>query len=194
MTTKKLFCFCLSFLLILALSNYLPIHGEEQIYTSVIRLHILANSDSEYDQQMKLAVRDKLIESAPDFFDIEGNVSDAGDEITENADKLLTFVNEQLKLLNAPYQASIKFGTEAYPTREYDGITYPAGEYKSLRILLGNGDGKNWWCVLFPPICTNAAKARDSLDISTEAKKTFTNTETKYIFRFKILEIFKRKK
>jgi stage II sporulation protein R len=89
--------------------------------------------------------------------------------------------------------AKAEWGKESYPTREYDGITFPSGEYYSLRINLGNAEGENWWCVLFPPLCTNASFAKESLNkmgISKNGTKVYTSK--KYTFRFKILEFFKR--
>lgn len=193
--SKRLFCFCLSFLLILGICDFLPINGEERVYTQLIRLHILANSDSAEDQNIKLLVRDRLIEVAPQFFDEEADGTlEAAQAIKQNIPALCAFVNNCLAEMGISYRAVVNFGKEQYPEREYDGITYPAGQYVSLRINLGDGEGKNWWCVMFPPLCTDVAKAKVSLDVGTEAKKTFTKKKPKYIIRLKILELFKRKK
>ncbi|MDD2269372.1 MAG: stage II sporulation protein R [Eubacteriales bacterium] len=192
-SAKRIFCFCLSFLIILAVSDFLPVHGEEKVYNEVIRLHVLANSDSELDQSVKLKVRDSIIEKSNVFFSEDAkNKEEAEKNIKSKAEALVRFVDEVLAENGVNYKASIKLGLESYPERVYDGITYPAGEYVSFRILLGDGEGQNWWCVLFPPLCTDAAKAKESLTINTEAKKTFTEKETRYVFRLKILEIFKR--
>lgn len=192
-SAKRIFCFCLSFLIILAVSDFLPVHGEEKVYNEVIRLHVLANSDSELDQSVKLKVRDSIIEKSNVFFSEDAkNKEEAEKNIKSKAEALVRFVDEVLTENGVNYKASIKLGLESYPERVYDGITYPAGEYVSFRILLGDGEGQNWWCVLFPPLCTDAAKAKESLTINTEAKKTFTEKETRYVFRLKILEIFKR--
>ena len=191
---KRLFCFCLSFLMILAISDFLPINGEERVYTQLIRLHILANSDAEKDQSIKLEIRDRLIEVAPGFFDETADSTlAAAQAIKENIPALNAFVNNCLAEMGVSYRAVVNFGKEQYPEREYDSVTYPAGKYVSLRIILGDGEGKNWWCVMFPPLCTDAAKAKQSLDVGTEAKKTFTTKDTKYKIRLKILELFKRK-
>ena len=192
---KRLFCFCLSFLIILGISDFLPINGEERVYTQLIRLHILANSDLEEDQNIKLKIRDRLIETAPQFFDEEADGTlEAAQAIKQNIPALTAFVNSCLDEMGVSYRAVVNFGKEQYPEREYDGVTYPAGQYVSLRILLGDGEGKNWWCVMFPPLCTDAAKAKQSLDVGVEAKKTFTTKKPKYVIRLKILELFKRKK
>ena len=192
---KRIFCFCLSFLIILTISDFLPVHGEEKVYSEVIRLHVLANSDTEQDQSIKLLIRDRLIENAHEFFDENAkDPKEAEENLKNNAESLIEFVNKTLTDCGADYKASIKMGKESYPERVYDGITYPAGEYVSLRILLGSGEGRNWWCVLFPPLCTDAAKAKESLQVNTEAKKTFTEKNTRYVFRLKILELFKRSK
>jgi len=184
---KRLLIFVLSFLLILALSAFLPVHGEEKIYDSVIRLHVIANSDSDYDQSVKLAVRDGII--ALDLFSADTEtLEDAAALIEGNEELLCECADGVLESLGAEYISRIEWGTERYPTRIYDGITYPAGTYRSLRIILGQGEGRNWWCVLFPPLCTSKAVADDSLDINADAKKTFSSSETKYVIRLKILE------
>lgn len=187
---KAILAFCMSFLLLLTIDCTIP-RDENEIYDSVIRLHILANSDSEIDQQLKLQVRDAIIaESGELFHDVPTDELPL-DKMEELGVKFTTIANRVIWENGFTYAADAVWGIEEYPTREYDGISFPAGEYYSLRINLGNAEGKNWWCVLFPPLCTNASSAKQNLTemgISDNGTKVYTTK--RYIFRFKILELF----
>ncbi len=189
---RSILAFCLAFLFLLSVDCMIP-RDEEKIYDSVIRLHILANSNSETDQNLKLKVRDAIIAESSGLF--ENNQPDKLplDQMDELGEKFASIANRVIKENGFDYTAKAEWGKESYPTREYDGITFPSGEYYSLRINLGNAEGENWWCVLFPPLCTNASFAKESLNkmgISKNGTKVYTSK--KYTFRFKILEFFKR--
>ena len=185
---KRLLVFCISFLLILAVCAVLPVHGEQDIYDSVIRLHVIANSDSEYDQRVKLLVRDSILEL--DAFADADTLEQAAASAMQNEQAFLESASDTLAECGAEYGCRVEWGTEYYPTRVYEGVTYPAGTYRSLRIVLGEGQGKNWWCVLSPPLCTSKATAEDSLTLGEDAKDTFLSEEPKYTIRLKILEWF----
>lgn len=181
----KLFvCACVSLSLVSFVDMTYPC-DEGDVYENIIRLHILANSDSEYDQAIKLAVRDAIIDECASFCKY-------GECDTEMLAKYMTNVaNDALYAKGADYNAYAVLGKERYQTREYDGISFPAGEYMSLRIVLGEGEGHNWWCVLFPPLCLSAASAKDglgSIGINDNSYKVYTNR--KYIIRFRFLEWF----
>lgn len=187
---KVLIALCASVLLIVSVDLAVPAK-ESEIYDSVIRLHVLAQSDSERDQSVKLAVRDAIVSECSDLFADTQTTNEALAKIQNAASRMEDIANRVLQEQGVPYTAEAVFGTEVYPTREYDGVTFPAGEYLSLRILLGDGEGQNWWCCLFPPLCMSASTAEDSLDsvgIDTSSGKVFT--ERKYRFRLKILEWF----
>lgn len=187
---RVLIAICASVLLLVSIDLVLPA-GESEIYDSVIRLHVLAQSDSEHDQQIKLAVRDAIVAECRDLFADTDTTDEALMQIQDAASQMEQIANRVLAEQGVAYTATAVFGTETYPTREYDGVTFPAGEYLSLRILLGNGEGQNWWCCLFPPLCMSASTAEDSLEsvgIDTSSGKVFT--QRKYRFRLKILEWF----
>ena len=187
MNEKTVFTFCLSFILIALLSSFMPIHNEREIYDSVIRLHIIANSDSEYDQEIKLKVRDRVLKSQ--LLVGAEDMESAEQLIETNAAALVECAREVLLENGVDQQVSLEWGYERYPTRFYEDSVYPAGKYRSLRIVIGEGEGQNWWCVLFPPLCTESGVAQIPLD--DEAKKTFTlDGGTKYTIRLKILEWF----
>lgn len=156
------------------------------MYDSVIRLHILANSDSDYDQRLKLLVRDEIL--AANCFEDSNSIEDAKAKTEDAAKRAVKAANACLEREGAPYRASYRFGTEVYPTREYENIRLPSGEYLSLRIVLGEGEGANWWCVAFPPLCTSAAT--ESFDVKNG--EVFDTKKSGYVFRFKLLEWFHR--
>lgn len=183
------FAVCLSLTMIITLlsSAFLPIH-EQKVYDSVIRLHVIANSDSDTDQQVKLKVRDAILLEAGHIF--SGKTMDEALEIsTLSTDELTAIARQVLAENGLDYNVRVELGKEDYPTREYDGQTYPAGKYYSLRVVLGEGKGQNWWCVLFPPLCFGSSgiiiRSGDS------EGKTIIPKGSKIKFKLKILEIFR---
>ena len=115
----------------------------------VLRLHILANSDSPEDQAMKLRVRDALLP----LFETAATYEDARAFVLDHGLALLERCQTVLAAAGVPYGAQLLLGVSAFPDRTYDGVTFPAGDYDALQIILGAGAGHNWWCVLFPPLC-----------------------------------------
>ena len=185
---------CLS--LIFIFIAIMPIHGESEIYDSVIRLHVVANSDSEEDQALKLKVRDAILSASAE------KLSKA-----ETRDEAIALVYNELGNLEATaratiadegydYPVQIKLCEESYPTKEYESFCFPSGEYLSLQVLIGDAEGQNWWCVLFPPLCLSAATDKSSAEdafisvgLTEEQYKIITETDsTTYEVRFKILE------
>ena len=118
----------------------------------LFRLHIIANSDNPYDQQVKLVVRDKLLDYYSDRLTKAKTREQAAAVVSSTLPDAEAYCNEQLKGL-ADYSAYLQLGESDFPLREYGALTVPAGEYLALRVILGEGEGKNWWCVLFPPLC-----------------------------------------
>lgn len=122
---------------------------------NIFRMHIIANSDSERDQQIKLAVRDALLEfeaKETDAADAQ-NAEDAERILSENGAGILETTRSVLRRYGAEYDAQLLIGTFDFPERQYGETIYPAGKYRALRVLLGEANGKNWWCVMFPPLC-----------------------------------------
>ena len=133
--------------------------SQQTLADDLLRLHVIANSDSVQDQQVKLLVRDRVLEitepllaEADDQDEVRHILSAHLQQITDAAQQVLT---DQ----GMPYQLSAQMATEYYPTREYDTFSLPAGQYTGLKIRLGAASGHNWWCVVFPPLCTDAAQA-----------------------------------
>ena len=196
---KRTVLFLLAAILLLSVVTVLPIHGEAAIYDSVIRLHVLANSDSDEDQALKLAVRDDLLAQTRVLL-ADVKTRDEAEDILEDAlDTLTATASETVARKGYDYPVRITLSEEEYPTRRYENLAFPAGEYLSLRVLIGEAAGENWWCVLFPPLCLSAATAKSEAEeaflaagLTGEQYRIITDSDnTKYRLRFKILEVAK---
>ena len=181
----------------------LPVHGEEEIYDKVVRLHVLANSDSEKDQAIKLKVRDAILEVTVPLLENCQSKEEAVLLLEENQPFLIATAQTVLQENGFEDAVSIEMGLEEYPTRTYDSLCFPAGEYISMRISLGEGEGQNWWCCLFPPLCLGAATVKDKEAEDACISVGFTPTQYKvitesdkpvYRARFKILELLGKEK
>ncbi len=165
----------------------------DTVRDDVVRLHILANSDSQADQSVKLLVRDALLESGNEIFSGTVTVQQAKRCLEKNAYKLIATAEKVLKENGFDYGASVTLTTEYFPTREYENFTLPAGEYLAVRVLLGEGKGHNWWCVMFPPLCLPAASEKTELEtVFGVDGAAIVKTQAKYEIRFKIVEIIER--
>lgn len=192
---KILMIFC-TLVLCLAICHALPIHGEEMIYSSVLRLHVLANSDSSEDQALKIKVRDAILAyTSPLVIDAKSREEAA--QILQNELKNIEKVaSDEILRAGYSYPVSVTLTYEDYPTRNYESMSFPSGEYLSLRVLIGEAQGDNWWCVLFPPMCLSAAtdkieneEAFIAVGLNSDQYKIITETdEATYYLRFKILE------
>ena len=183
---------CVIVLALCVAFSFLPVFGEENIYDSVIRLHVIANSDSDTDQADKLAVRDAILEYISGELSNESGIVSASGKIDSLLGEIEHISRETLAARGCSLEVHAQFGKESYPEREYEGYALPAGEYVSLRVVIGEGAGHNWWCVLFPPICTGAAERRDFIEagLTSEGYRMITDTEKpRYKVRFRILEI-----
>lgn len=156
----------------------------------LIRLHIVANSDSEQDQRVKLMVRDAVLQM------LEPSLKKTDDPerlIVEKLPEIQVIAEHVLKEQNLQQPVSISLGYERFPTRVYDSFSLPAGVYQSLRVTLGEGQGHNWWCVVFPAICLPAAgemkEAAVEAGLSGEEIKLITEADGRYVVKFKILEL-----
>ena len=174
--------------------SFMPNAADHVIYDNTIRLHVLANSDSEHDQSVKLAVRDAVLSEMETLLACAENPDDAVTVLSENLDRIRELCNETLVSLGENLTATVILSEEKYPTRNYEAMSLPAGVYKSLRIKIGAAEGQNWWCVLYPALCTNVAKTEVSLiktGFTPDQIEILTNGESpKYKIKFKILEIF----
>ncbi len=185
-------------LALLCLTLFLPLQGAENLYGSVIRIHVLANSDSKEDQERKLLLRDQILLFAKENLSENEDKEDAEKKIREKIPEIIALSEKTLKEAGKEEKVSVSLSEEYYPTRHYENLSLPSGEYLSLRVMIGEASGQNWWCVLFPPICIGSAveEAEDALaNVGMEEKNIHTVTGKKeYAYRFKILEVWEKTK
>jgi stage II sporulation protein R len=127
-----------------------------------LRLHIIANSDSEDDQRIKMDVRDAVLLATEKGIESCGSEEEAEEYISENLEIIVETANAVLEENGVDYRAHAEIGTYHFPDRTYQDVTYPEGDYRALRIILGEGEGKNWWCVMFPPLCISEITEEDT--------------------------------
>ncbi|HIZ16840.1 MAG TPA: stage II sporulation protein R [Firmicutes bacterium] len=163
----------------------------EEIRENVLRLHILANSDSEEDQQLKLKVRDRLLEVGGEIFENTGSKEEMISLAEDNTERLTAAAKEVINENGYDYDVRIEVGETKFDERVYNEVTMPAGVYTAVNVYIGEAAGHNWWCVMFPPMCLPAAEESEELDdvLSDEQLDIVENNE-KYEIRLKALEIF----
>lgn len=196
---KQILIFCIFILIGMLLLGVLPTHGEAEIYDSVVRLHVLANSDSEYDQALKLQVRDGVLAATAELLSDCTTREQAMEVIGANLDTIRRSAQEVIEREGAGYDVTVKLCEEDYPTKNYESVCFPAGRYMSLQVCIGEAEGKNWWCVLFPGMCLSAASKTDAeqafiqAGLTPEQYKLVTESDgAKYKLRFKFLEILQQ--
>ena len=196
---KQILTLSLIVALCLLVMGLLPVQGEKEIYDKVVRLHVLANSNTAEDQAVKLAVRDAVLEVTVPLLQNCQTKEEAVLLLEENRALLTETAQTVLEREGFDDTVSIAMGLEEYPTRTYDSLCFPAGEYISMRVSLGEGEGQNWWCCLFPPLCLGAATVNEKEAEDACISVGFTPTQYKiitesdkpvYRARFKILELF----
>ena len=162
-----------------------------EVRENVVRLHILANSDSEVDQKVKLLVRDALLESGAEIFSGAVTADRASEYLEGEKGELIKTAERVLTDNGLYYGATVELVREYFTTRSYGKYTLPAGEYLALKVKLGNADGHNWWCVMFPPLCLPAASEENDVYIAVGEKGAeILKGGTKYEVRFKLVEIY----
>ena len=194
---KKILTVILTLCITVLTLSLLPVHGEAQIYESVIRLHVVANSNSDADQALKLCVRDAIISQNKDLLADCQNKDQAEKKISASLDSIRECAKAEIERLGYDYDVTVKLCRENYPQKSYASLCFPSGEYLSLQVLIGKAEGDNWWCVLFPPLCLDAASPRQnnedafiSVGLSPDQYQIITQTQKpSYQARFKILEV-----
>lgn len=180
--------------LVLFLGIAQPVVGavktSEHISNKVFRLHILANSDSTDDQNIKLMLKNYILENTQDI--IGGKTLDEAIENAKNNTKEITdMCNEYLKSKGFDYKVKVNVVKEYFKTRVYDDFTLPAGKYNSLKIEIGEGKGHNWWCIVFPSVCLSACTESMGDYLTDDEMSLVSNT---YSPKFKIVEIYESTK
>ena len=157
----------------------------EEVRENTLRLHILANSDEEEDQALKLFVRDRILSESERLFAGGSTVQEAAAITEAHLSEIEAIAKDELKRQGSNQSVKAEFVRMYFTTRHYDGFTLPAGMYDALRITLGEGEGHNWWCVIFPPLCLGASA--ESLEVFGDAADLVSD-EGGYEVRFKIVE------
>lgn len=145
--------------------------SESNEYKGIIRLHVVANSDSEFDQELKLKVRDEVISSVNDLSENK-DIEQSREWIESQLGDIEQLAEEVIRENGCNYKAAAELGVRWIPEKTYGDMTFPAGNYEALTITLGKGEGENWWCVLFPPLCliTEDEAELEEMGIDSEAR------------------------
>lgn len=185
--TKIFFPVFMSLVLIVGITQPL-IKTSENISDKVFRLHILANSDSTYDQNLKLGLKNYILENTSDLF-IGQNLEENIEIAKESLEELYRLSKEYLKSQGSNYDVETEVVKEFFETRVYDDFTLPAGIYNSLKITIGEGKGHNWWCIIFPSVCLSACSESMS-DYLSEDEMELVNSG--YTAKFKVVEVYEK--
>ena len=163
----------------------------EKIRSDVLRLHVIANSDAAVDQNLKIRVRDFILEEGKDIFDGSVNVGNAVRKIEPQIPTLEKSAKDFIKSSGFDYDVKITLSNEYFTTRTYENVTLPAGRYLALRVVIGSGEGHNWWCVMFPPMCVPAADKKNEIEnVFSSDEIKLVESKPKYEPRFKVIEIY----
>ena len=178
-----------AFIICIFLSTYNLDKSCDGIRNGILRLHVIAASDSQEDQQIKLELRDELLKKGAEIFSQSATKKDAESKIGSSISLLEETAKAFLKSKAYPEEVSVSLGKSFFPTRKYEGFTLPAGNYDALKVIIGKGEGKNWWCIMFPALCLPAAegKGADFDGILTENQLSII-TEEKYEVRLWLVE------
>lgn len=169
------------------------LRDQETLEEGLLRLHVVANSDTPEDQAAKLRVKDAVVSMLEETMEAMPTVEEARAYLETHLPQIEETANRVLKELGSGLEAVVTFARERFPTREYDTFRLPAGVYQALRITIGAGEGHNWWCVLFPSLCVPAATqdftaAAEASGMSQTLAGTLAGATTGYEIRFRLLD------
>ena len=197
--SKKLRRWELALLLGVALAALLGVwldKSQTALADQVIRLHVLANSDSEADQALKLKVRDRVLETAEEYFTPGATLEKTQAVLTAHLADIAAAGAEQVAEEGYQYPVTVSMEENYwFPTKEYTDFALPAGNYTALRVVIGEGGGQNWWCVVFPPLCLGsvsetAAQTALSGGFSEDQVSLITGEDEGYVVKFKAIELW----
>jgi len=184
-----LLCVTLSFMMVFVSEGFNAAHTVRE---ESLRLHVLADTDSEADQTVKLKVRDAILEETGDMFISCASASEAVNRVLEKKEEIKEIAENVLRENGFDYGAEVFVEEEYFGTRQYENVSLPAGNYTALRVVLGKGEGHNWWCVMFPPLCLPAVTERneDSVyGVFGENGGDLVTGKSGYKVKFRIVEI-----
>ncbi|NLD50231.1 MAG: stage II sporulation protein R [Clostridiaceae bacterium] len=174
---------------------------------NLVRLHVIANSDSPEDQELKRDVRDRVIVYMKEKLTDVQDIDETKRIINENLDSIRRIAKDEIGMQDKDYNVEVMIGNYPFPTKMYGDVTLPAGNYQALRVVIGKGEGQNWWCVMFPPLCfVDATHGTVPDSVKEDLKKVLTDEEYCLItssdeeddipveIKFKIVEFFQESK
>ncbi len=170
---KKLAALIIMFLFVYS-SIQMVAAQEGNLADSVLRLHVIANSDDPADQALKLAVKDEIVQFMKTEFMDTADAAAAKELAQKDIPRIKAIAEAKIKASGYDYPVQVYVGEFDFPTKSYGNMVFPQGKYQAVRVIIGEGQGKNWWCVLFPPLCLVSASDQGlSLNSPQEAQITF---------------------
>lgn len=154
---------------------------------AVVRLHVVANSDREEDQRVKLLVRDAVLKEAAGWYGEAETLEEANAALCVHLGAIESAANEALQKSGSSDKAKVQMTDQYFPTRDYEDFSFPAGKYRTLKIVIGKGEGHNWWCVVFPALCIPAAE-EDAFSTLPQAQRELVKKPEGYRVKFKAVE------
>ena len=190
---EKSLCFALIFTILISFTGLTA--GCEDISNRVLRLHILANSDSAQDQALKLKVRDRILAESSGMLDQISNKEKAESAVRSKLSQLKAAAEDEIKKQGYSYPVNVELTHMYFTTREYDSVTLPAGNYDALRVTIGKAAGHNWWCVIFPPMCLPAAeKPKELSEVLNANQLQIVEGKGGFEVKFKSVELYEQLK
>ena len=164
-----------------------------EIRNKVLRLHILANSDTQEDQDLKLAVRDRILEESGTLFNCLDSKEEAEQSVDENLEQIEEIAADEIERQGYDYPVKAERVRMFFDTRVYETFTLPAGQYDAVRVTIGEAEGHNWWCVLYPMLCLPAAQPQEELEQNfTESQADMIENAEDYQVEFATVEIIEK--
>ena len=167
--------------------------SESALAGQVLRLHVVANSDSDRDQALKLLVRDAVLARAGELLEGVSDRQSAEQALAPHLDELVRSAEDVLAAEGCGDAVTVSLADQWFPTKEYDGFSLPAGQYRALRVTMGEGRGRNWWCVVFPPLCLGSVTEESVETVAGEALSEdqvalITGQDGGYVLKFRFIE------
>ena len=167
--------------------------GRAALADRVLRLHVVANSDSEADQAVKLQVRDAVLMQTQPFLEGVTDSTEAEAVLLPHLEKLRLTARDTLEAAGFSDEVTVTLADQWFPTKDYGSFALPSGQYRALKVVIGEGEGQNWWCVVFPPLCmasvteeVTAAAAQAGL--TEQQVSLITGQDGGYVLKFKVME------
>lgn len=168
----------------------------EEIKDNLIRFHVIANSDTEEDQNLKLKVRDAVIDGLSSKLESSTTVEEAKQILNDNIQYVNDIARQVIEINNYDYDVKTMLSHENFPDKVYGDYVFPQGDYEAFRVIIGDGNGQNWWCVMFPPLCfiDESKTAVDSTELeknieSNKKNEELDNDNENIVFKSKIFEV-----